>query len=335
MTKTPLNLALDAGGSKVIALLYDRDFRLISTHRTGSLRSNTTPPEIVCQNIDRLIDEMELRGRPIDRIVGVADGALVERLQQICPVGKVSACGELELGMHAAELYGDGLLALSGTGATLFGRQNGKTVALGGYGAAVSDEGSGYWLGRQAFGAAIRHMQRRGMPTALTELIIEKIGQPGDDLTTAIFRIYGQNQHSPTALVASCAPLVSVAARRNDPAALDILTGAGRVLGEQLAALVKLNGFSRDLPITISGSVWRSHPALFREFVRILRQNGLSQPVTVPFFEPIIGGIIRHWREVRGDFTPAVRDDFRRTFAPHTFTVDEAVFTEGLAVVRA
>lgn len=334
MDSSSINLALDSGGSKVIALLYDRDFHLISTHRTGSLRGNTTPPDIIRQNIDSLIEQMNIRGRTIRHVVGLPDGAFLARLREVCTVENVQISGEFELGMYAAELYGDGLLAIAGTGSTLLGREGEKNVSLGGYGASVSDEGSGYWLGREVFAAAIRDVQQRGAPTLLTSLLIEKIGQPGDDLHTAIFRIYSRSDISPVACVASCAPLVSQAAAENDPVAQRILTEAGRLLGEQLAAMVRMNRLSTTLPVTVSGSVWRSHPALIREFVRVLRENGISQPITVPFFEPIIGGIIRHYRDEHGKFDSAARTHFRRAFSAHTFTVAQQAFDEGLAFSR-
>ena len=83
MDSSSINLALDSGGSKVIALLYDQDFHLISTHRTGSLRGNTTPPEIIRQNIDRLIEQMNIRGRTIRHVVGLPDGAFLARLREV------------------------------------------------------------------------------------------------------------------------------------------------------------------------------------------------------------------------------------------------------------
>ncbi|MBE6659533.1 MAG: hypothetical protein E7604_13965, partial [Ruminococcaceae bacterium] len=264
--KSKLNIALDSGGTKVIALLYDENFRMISSHRTGSLRSNTTAPELVQRNIDDLIREMNITGHPIGAITGIPDGGLVARIKELCHVETVATCGEFELGMNAAELFGDGILSLSGTGATMFARCNGKYYGTGGYGAAVSDAGSGYWIGRAAFNAAIEDDEGRGMHTILTDLLAEKLGGTRNSFGRAIFSIYSKTDISPTAYVASCTPLVSQAAMEGDAAAMKILERAGYLIGAQTVSLFRKHNLPTTLPITISGSVWRSHPLLFDTF---------------------------------------------------------------------
>lgn len=320
------HLALDSGGSKVIALLYDDEFRFISTHRTGSLRSNTTAPELVEQNITSLIDDMGIRGHEIGWITGIPDGGLVERIKALCPVDRIATCGEFDLGLHAAGLFGDGLLALSGTGATMFASCGGKRYATGGYGAAVSDAGSGYWIGRAAFNAAIEDDEGRGPRTQLTDLLAEKLGGTRESFGHAVFSIYSQNKVSPTAYVASCTPLVSQAALAGDGAALRILERAGYLIGSQLVALVKKHRLPRSLPVTISGSVWRSHPLLFDTFRDTLAEAGLDGNLHIPAFEPIVGAVIGHYHALHGDFSLSDRERFAEQFSAHAFTVSSDLY---------
>lgn len=319
--KSKLNIALDSGGTKVIALLYDENFRMISSHRTGSLRSNTTAPELVQRNIDDLIREMDIAGHPIGTITGIPDGGLVARIKELCDVETVATCGEFDLGMHAAELFGDGILSLSGTGATMFARSNGKHYSTGGYGAAVSDAGSGYWIGRAAFGAAIEDDEGRGPRTVLTDLIAEKLGGTRDNISRAIFAIYGQNRVSPTAYVASCTPLVSQAAMTGDGAALKILERAGYLIGAQTVAMVKKHRLPRSLPVTISGSVWRSHPLLFDTFRDTLASAGLEGHLHIPAFEPIVGAVIGHAHRAGVRFDDAFRAQLIEDYKKHAFEV--------------
>lgn len=326
MASNLFHIALDAGGSKVIALLYDEDFNMISSHRTGSLRSNTTPPDMVQRNIDNLIDEMGIRGKNIGWITGIPDGGLVQYIKQICPVEQVTTCGELELGLHAAELFGDGLLALSGTGATMYARYQNEYFATGGYGAAVSDAGSGYWIGRAAFNAAIEDDEERGIKTVLTDLLAEKLGGTRETFGRSVFRLYAQNQISPTAYVASCAPLVSQAALSGDTAALQILERAGYLIGSQLVALVKKNRLPRSLPVTISGSVWRSHPLLFHTFRDTLAEAGLDGNLHIPSFEPIVGAVIGHYYSVHGTFDASDHARFTEQYQKHAFTVSSDLY---------
>ncbi len=314
-------LAIDSGGTKVLALLYDEEFRPVKFYRTGSMRGNTTPPDLIRHNIDALIDALGLAGSRIDTVTGIPDGGLLEQLRAAgTTIDRVDGCGELEAGLSAAEIFGDAYLALSGTGATLFGQYRGHVYGLGGYGASVSDEGSGYWLAREAFGAAIKADEERGPKTLLTGLIAEQLGRP-DDLREAIFRIYSHPSMSPVACVASCAPIVSMAADAGDAVALNLLRSAGRVLGEQLVALVRRYDLPKDLPVTISGSVWRSHPVLFREFRDILREAGMKKDVTVPAFEPIAGVVIRHYHRLYGRFGETEHERFLELYKDFTFSI--------------
>ncbi|NLD86651.1 MAG: hypothetical protein GX633_00120, partial [Clostridiales bacterium] len=202
-------LALDAGGTKVAAILYDEYYRIIRTAKSGSLRENTTSGDLIEKHISEIITALELTTSDrIEKISGVCEDSLIERIQSRCDVGELSMTGELQMGLYAANIFGDGLLALSGTGATLFGQYQGRRFGTGGYGASVSDEGSGYWTARQAFLAAIADNEERGPRTILTDLIAGHFGFDRGNLGSAIFSIYDQNRLSPIACVAKCAPLV-------------------------------------------------------------------------------------------------------------------------------
>ncbi len=318
---TNYNLALDAGGSKVTAILYDDQFRLLSAHRTGSLRSNTTSEELVTQNIRSLLTEMEIAGKTISTVIGISDASLLHALRDICRVEQHLPLGELGLGLAAAELFGDGLLALSGTGATMYARCGEKRYATGGYGAAVYDAGSGYHIGREAFRAAIEDDEERGPRTLLTDLIAQKLGGARASFSRNVFALYEQSTISPTAYVASCTPLVSEAAFAGDAAAMRILEDAGMLLGTQLVALVKKHRLPRSLPVTISGSVWRSHPVLFDSFRDTLAESGMDGNLHIPAFEPIVGAIIAHYHRVHGAFDPDARDRFLIQYEAHRFRV--------------
>lgn len=318
------HLALDSGGSKVLGILYNEEFQPIRAVRTGSLRPNTTPEDRIRKNIADIIGTLELPGLHIGRVSGIVDcGLLHEEIRKVCTVDETAGCGEFAAGMWAAEIFGNGVLALSGTGATLFARYNGQNYGTGGYGAAVSDEGSGYWVAREAFNAAILDDQERGERTLLTDLIAEHFGLTRLDFHDAVFRVYGQERLSPVACVASCAPLVSRAAEAGDRIAMDILARAGRGLAEQVLYLIRKYSLPTDLPVTVSGSVWRSHRILFDTFRGILRDGGMTEDVKIPVFEPIVGVIIGHWVAQHGTFGEKERNEFTDRFFEYRFAIQQ------------
>jgi len=313
-------LAIDSGGTKVLAVLYDENFCIKKVARVGSFRENTTPREMIIRNRDDFFVGLELNdGTEIEYITGTVDHVLFEQLNRKCIIGDTMHFGELELGLGAAGIFGDALLALSGTGATLFSKYNGKVDFAGGYGASVSDAGSGYWMGREALGAAIAYDEERGEETLLRDMITAHFGRTS--LRNSLFSIYSRSDISPAAAVASCAPIVSEAAYLGDRAAHDIIIKTGRILGEQLVYLIKKHDIPESVPVTISGSVWRGHHDLFGEFCRTVGGHGRTREIIVPEFEPVVGAIIHHYKNVNGGFGADDLAFFRKEYAKFGFSI--------------
>ena len=299
-----LFLALDCGGTKVAAVLYDENMRRRAACVAGSVRPNTTSDDLIRQHTEDLINGLGLAGLEVEEYGGVCEPRLIETIRSVCRLGKAALSGETETGLAAAGIFGDGLLALCGTGATMFARVAGKTCVAGGYGAAVADEGSGYYVGRAGLIAAIRDSEDRGEHTALTDMLPSHFGFEGpEEIRPAIFSIYGRTDRSPAASVAGFAPVVVRAARQGDAVAAAILEDAGRLLGLQMAHLIKKNSLPGSLPLAISGSMWRGNPVMLNAFRDTLRERGCRGGIVIPRLEPVLGVLARRIYETRGAFT--------------------------------
>lgn len=76
----------------------------------------------------------------------------------------------------------DGCALVCGTGSSLFVRRAGEKLRhIGGKGYLIDTGGSGFELGREALRAALRAFDGRGQPTVLTELLSERLGRKTDD----------------------------------------------------------------------------------------------------------------------------------------------------------
>lgn len=297
-------LAIDGGGTKVAAILHDEDFHRRGVCVTGSVRANTTDAALIHRHTQDLIETLGLAGLTVEACGGAGEQSILEALRPVCTVNRKDVSGELTIGLAAAGLFGDGLLALCGTGATVFARYGGRSLVAGGYGAAVADEGSGYYVGRAALIAAIRDSEGRGAHTALTELLPVHFGYGGpEEIRPAIFSIYGKPERSPVAHVAGCAPVVVKAAEQGDEAAADILAEAGRLLGEQLRYLIEKNGLPDSLPLTVSGSMWRGNPILFKAFRDTVLAQCPTRRIVLPQMAPVLGVLALRLREKEGAFT--------------------------------
>ncbi|MBR2949091.1 MAG: hypothetical protein IKC46_04440 [Lachnospiraceae bacterium] len=314
------HLAIDSGGTKVLGILYDDDFTPKAISRVGSFRTNTTSPELVRHNMEQMQKELGLvPGTVIDSVNGIVYQEFVDFLQKTCEIRQINSFGELEAGLHAACIFGDGMMTLSGTGSNVGAFYQGQFYVEGGYGASVSDAGSGYWMARDAMNAAIADNSGYGDPTMLTGLIAAHFGFPKERFHDAVFSIYNNTDFSPVAQVASCAPLVSQAASAGDRIACEILKQTGLILGKQAVALIRKKQLPDSLPMTISGSVWRSHRILFDAFADCIHAQSPKRPICIPEFEPIVGIMIRHYHMLHGDFDENARQLFKTLYPQYRF----------------
>ncbi len=299
-------LALDCGGSKVAAILYGEDFSRRAVCVTGSLRSNSTPKALRDAHLAELIGTLGLAGQTVESVGGICEGYVIDELRRACGIRESRLSSELELGLAAAGIFGDGMLALCGTGATIWARMDGRNFGAGGYGFAVADEGSGYYIGREGVIAAIRAHEGRGEETTLADRIPHALGYAGrDEMREAVFSIYGKPDTSPSASVARFAPVVIAAAADGDAVSAGILRDAGRLVAEQALYLIRAHRFPDALPLTVSGSVWRGNPIFCGEFFRIVRAECPTRPIALPALEPVLGVLARQIHEETGVFGAA------------------------------
>ena len=70
--------------------------------------------------------------------------------------GDIEVVGDMIIAMEAAFCGGPGVIVVAGTGSIAYGRTaRGDTARAGGWGYAISDEGSGHWIGRRIVSAAL------------------------------------------------------------------------------------------------------------------------------------------------------------------------------------
>ena len=316
------NIAVDSGGTKFAAILYDENLSPIKIARVGSMRPTTVDPQLINYQMDRLLELLELeKGEEIERASGALCGSSVfsKRLAEHCKVLSTDYCGEQTLGWYAAGLFEEGLLSLSGTGSATFVSYKGKSDCIGGYGAQISDEGSGYWMARLACEHAIRDYEGRGPKTLMTQLITEHFG--GTNLHTALYKIYSMPNTAPTTALASCSVAVGLAAKENDELALQVIDQTAESLASQAIAAIRRSGVEHDIPITISGSTWRC-PHLFRLYKQKMLEYDPNFNITVPQFEPIMGPIIKDYYAKYNRFDSDAIEQLKRDYPQHVFNID-------------
>ena len=100
-----------------------------------------------------------------------------------------------------------GIVVASGTGSFAVGGNDvGSLRRAGGNGFLLGDEGSAYWLGREAVRAALADVDGTGPPTALRQLIERRTGL---DLPALVRKVHGNP--GDRSFLAGLAPLVAAA----------------------------------------------------------------------------------------------------------------------------
>jgi len=320
------SVAIDNGGSKAFALRFDGSFRPVKSFKTGSLRFNTNSQKVIDERVDGMIEGLGFKkGDEIESLCGIFPPQIADKFKKTLLVGDVSLYGEFKTSLAAGGVFGDGILAICGTGVSIFAQIKGKGYSIGGYGSLISDEGSGYYIARQAFNAAIHDYEGRGPKTALTEIISERYGGSREaDFRDAVFCIYKKEKDSLVTEIASLTPLV-VKAAEEDAVAAGILEDAGRLIGEQLLSLVKKYSLPDGLPVVISGSVWKNNRILFDAFKKTVDGGSHGFEIVVPKYLPVVGAVMLKMAEKNGGDVPSLsaedREILEKYYREYTFSV--------------
>jgi glucosamine kinase len=211
----------------------------------------------------------------------------------------------------------EGVAVLAGTGSIALARSgDGREGRAGGWGYLLGDEGSAYWLGREAIAALLRVMEGRDSPGPLTDLVRVALGRTVEGVPDVIAWVNsGDGQ---VTRLASLAPLVARAADAGDPLAADIVCRGARALAEIAAAAVRQvwRGDPPDpLPVARCGGVWAAGPRLVDAFAAAL--NGLlpgARP-TPPVLTPVGGAVLLAMGSAAPNVVERISQAFRGTHA--------------------
>jgi N-acetylglucosamine kinase-like BadF-type ATPase len=161
----------------------------------------------------------------------------------------------------------------------------------------IGDEGSGYWIGRQALSAVVREVDGRGPRTALTEDVLAHFGAADADGLVRI--VY--NREVPRANVATLGPTVQRARERGDAVAMQILERAADELtlaAASVAARLEMRG--EPFSFVLAGSMFRVVPSLVDELRTRLVEVAPRADVRPLDVEPATGAVRLALAEAHG-----------------------------------
>jgi N-acetylglucosamine kinase-like BadF-type ATPase len=223
------------------------------------------------------------------KIRSILAEVIPERTPEIAGTN-IEVVGDTEIALEAAFGRGPGVIAIAGTGTIAYGRDAaGHTARAGGWGFAVSDEGSGHWIGRRAV-SAILSARDEGLETALTAMVLQTW-----KLTT-IDELVQHANSTPPPDFPRLFPIVLRAADQADSIARELLSDAGAKLAELAAIVIRRlapHAPADMLPVAMTGSVFRQSACVRQVFYHALQTNFSGIDVRPDLANPVEGALAR------------------------------------------
>ena len=239
-------LGIDAGGTHTRARLVDSQGKLIGTGEAGPANTRVGL-EAAFREINAAwhgatsaagLDESAVRS--IQAGLGIAGlnrrGVLQSLRSHPFPFETIAFASDAAIACIGAHDGADGGIVIVGTGSIGFGRINGETIVVGGYGFPISDEGSGADLGLQAIRRCLWARDGRIAHSPMTHELLAYFSDSAAEI------IAWMDTANATAF-ASFAPLVMDHAGRGDAVAEPIVQESAQRIDRLINTL-----FERGVP---------------------------------------------------------------------------------------
>ena len=303
-------LGIDGGGSKTTCVVGD-EFSVLGSASAGPSNITRIGEARARKSLHRAIrkacEAAKIDSRQVHRAcVGVAGAGREEISTSIRKMiaelisAEIEVVGDMQIALQAALGAGPGVVVIAGTGSIAYGRDaQGKTARAGGWGFAISDEGSAHWIGRMAVTALLRSADQAAG---------DRVAPP----TSALFReiktawtVESFQQLARTANTnpdfAALLPAVLAAAGAEDEAARQVLAQAGKELAE-LAGIVVQRLFAEGeaaIPLAMVGGVFRYAHSVVEIFSNTLRKLDSRLQINPNVVEPVTGALLMARNEHR------------------------------------
>ncbi|MDO9575766.1 MAG: BadF/BadG/BcrA/BcrD ATPase family protein [bacterium] len=189
-----------------------------------------------------------------------------------------------------------GVVIIAGTGSIALGKNESNEIArAGGWGYILGDEGSGFYIGKNALIYALKEYDGRGKKTILTEMIKQNLKISNTE--EVIPMVYSGKLTR--AGIADLAKLVFKAARTGDKIANVILDKAGNELGLLAYAVIKRLKFkSKEVDIGLVGGIFKEKEYLLEPIKSVIPYNINFKE---PRFSPVVGALLMGLETINED----------------------------------
>jgi N-acetylglucosamine kinase-like BadF-type ATPase len=300
-------IGIDAGGSKTVCQLGDAEGHVLRESRGPGANLQSAGELEVEKVLHDVLSEVlaDVAQPPAAICLGMAgvdrpaDGKIVQGiLRRLCRGSQTLVVNDALVALEAGAPGQPGVVLIAGTGSIAYGRdERGRAARAGGWGHVLGDEGSGFWMGRQAIRAVMRAFDHRGAATSMAAPIMAHFGvSRAQDLVRPIY----DDGMRPRA-IAAVAPIVGEAADSGDAVATRIIdVGAGELAGSAVCVATRLDLTGRGFALPLAGGVFRSVPRVRALVIARLAEQMPSARPELLEAEPASGAVRLAAALVRG-----------------------------------
>jgi N-acetylglucosamine kinase-like BadF-type ATPase len=295
-------VGVDGGGTKTTAAVVGEDLKAAGSATTGPANHRSVGMESASVNIAGAVSEaLRAASVPLSDVAAICmclagfdtdlDLPVPQRTVRLLNFGGAAIFENDVVGAWAgATDVQPGIVVIAGTGATALGmNERGQLWRTDGWDYVLGDSGSGYDIGRTAIRAAMRALDGRGAPTALTQALADAYGVTDAEEMRRLVDSTNFGKFE----IASFAMRVSQAADAGDLTARDILSQAGRDLAEQAVAIIReLEMGGTQFPLSTVGSVFKSVPWVTEPFERAITRVAPRVTFRPSLHPPQVGAAI-------------------------------------------
>jgi N-acetylglucosamine kinase-like BadF-type ATPase len=280
-------IGLDIGGTKTRGVRFEGG-RAAADESVGSSNVPNVSREEAARHLAELF--ALIGGGTVAQVYAGAGGidtdadaaALAALISPHVPGARITVVHDSRL-LLAAGGASTGVAVIGGTGSAAWGRNSGGAEArAGGWGYLLGDEGSGYWLGREAVRHSLRRMNQGLEPDDLTTALLASCAVDDPNNLIALFHSADTGRR----YWAERARLVVEAATAGHAASQELVDQAGRDLAALALQTVRQLGI--DGPVILGGGLGMHVPRLQESFRTALAAAGVTD-VRVLEQDPVFG----------------------------------------------
>ena len=292
-------IGIDGGGTRTRAILVNDSGVVLERAECGGTNVQVVGVDEAAASIQKLVNSL-LRNRDVKKpqylYAGIAGAGretdrvrLEDALKDKHIADVVTVDSDASIALAGAFIDEPGIIIIAGTGSICYGRnRDGRVERSGGWGYLLGDEGSAYFLGKEASIAALKDLDGRGRPTILRRLVEQHFKLK--NIQEIIPRVYseqiGKNE------IADLARMVCDAARTGDVVAEEIVQRAGTELGLMAEAVIKkLNVPDHKIKIALIGGLSERSDQLVPHIASVLANTSVEIEFIISQFPATVGAV--------------------------------------------